>query len=281
MKKPSGTKTQRCRPRSSSRKKKSAPVSANPSGLAHDIAEQLEMAGRVQRNFLPSALPESDTVSFAALFKPADWVSGDIYDATRLDETHIGFYVADAVGHSLPAALLTIFIKQAIQMRQTYADNTYEIFSPQHVIEHLNRRMLEQQLAGFLFATSCYFLLDTQTLAASWCRAGHPYPVLIRNDFPNLLQSRGGLLGVFENALFQQQSVQLEPGDKILLYSDGAEHLIGKTTDTGEFIFFEDFLSIAHLPAAELINAINTKAQLSPLPPEHKDDITALALEIL
>ena len=92
-------------------KKPAAPFRTD--GLAHDIREQLEMAGRVQRNFLPAALPESERFRFAALFKPADWVSGDIYDATRLDETHIGFYIADAVGHSVPAALLTIFIKQA------------------------------------------------------------------------------------------------------------------------------------------------------------------------
>ncbi|GAH56406.1 unnamed protein product, partial [marine sediment metagenome] len=79
-------------------------------GLADDTVEQLRMAGQVQRNFLPARLPNSDTIRWATVFLPADWVSGDIYDIARLDERHIGFYVADAVGHSMPAALLTMLL---------------------------------------------------------------------------------------------------------------------------------------------------------------------------
>ena len=169
--------------------------------ISSDLTEQLEMAGRVQRNFLPARLPNSKHLNFAALFRPAEWVSGDIYDARRLDETHIGFYVADAVGHSMPAALLTIFIKQALVMRQTY-DNTYQIFPPKQVISNLNLRMIEQELQGCLFSTACYFLLNAETMECSWARAGHPYPILIRDGKPKMLESRGGLLGVFEQTQF-------------------------------------------------------------------------------
>ncbi len=244
-----------------------------------DLTEQLEMAGRVQRNFLPARLPNNENFRFSALFRPAEWVSGDIYDARRLDETHIGFYIADAVGHSMPAALLTIFIKQALVMRQTY-DHSWQIFPPKQVIGNLNLQMIEQELQGCLFSTACYFLLNTETLQASWARAGHPYPVLIRDRKPTLLESRGGLLGVFEQTQFEEKTVQLCPGDTLLLYSDGAEPLIGMGKDS-DFNFHFSFLDLCSLSADELIAALDHQADTYRPAPGQKDDITALALQVL
>ena len=74
------------------------------SAMVDNLTEQLRMAGLVQRDFLPSQLPNCDEVQWATIFLPAEWVSGDIYDILRIDEQHIGFYVADAVGHGMPAA---------------------------------------------------------------------------------------------------------------------------------------------------------------------------------
>jgi len=130
--------------------------------LTEDTATQLKMAGQVQRAFLPASLPDSDKLRWAALYQPAEWVSGDIYDAARLDEQHIGFYIADAVGHSMPAALLTMFLKQALVMRRTNGDD-YRIFGPQEVIKNLNLKMVEQNLGSSLFATCCYCLLNIRT----------------------------------------------------------------------------------------------------------------------
>ncbi|RKY05922.1 MAG: hypothetical protein DRP66_09845, partial [Planctomycetota bacterium] len=110
-----------------------APAATTPD---NELTEQLKMAGHVQRNFLPRRLPNLKNVRWASLFLPADWVSGDMYDVARLDEQHIGFYVADAVGHSIPAALLTMFLKQAIKMRETTGDD-YRIFGPVEVMENL------------------------------------------------------------------------------------------------------------------------------------------------
>jgi hypothetical protein len=189
--------------------------------LNEDTAKQLEMAGHVQRNFLPTRLPHAGNIRWATMFRPAEWVSGDIYDIARLDEEHIGFYLADAVGHSMPAALLTMFLKQAAIMRQTINDK-YTIFKPWEVITTLNLRMSEQELAGCLFATCFYGLLNIKTLRLDYARAGHPYPVLIRDNQLVQLQSRGGLLGVFPEADFEQKSIQLQSGDKLFVFSDGA-----------------------------------------------------------
>jgi hypothetical protein len=248
--------------------------------LHEDTAEQLEMAGQVQRNFLPARLPQSDRIRFAAMFRPAQWVSGDIYDITRLDETHIGFYLADAVGHSMPAALLTIFLKQATMMRETMG-NHYRIFEPDEVVSNLNRRMTQQEFSGCLFATCSYGLLNINTLELKLARAGHPYAILIRDGVPTCLQSRGGLLGVFEQAQFEKQTVQLRAGDKLFVYSDGGESLIGHAKDDGAFQFTKAFMSLCGLPIEQLMDTYDQMARHHHFRPGELDDISAIGLQIL
>lgn len=248
--------------------------------LSKDTTEQLEMAGRVQRNFLPAHLPHTAHIRWATMFRPAEWVSGDIYDIARLDEDHIGFYLADAVGHSMPAALLTMFLKQATVMRQTI-DNDYYIFKPWEVITSLNLRMSEQQLAGCLFATCFYGLLNINTLKLEYARAGHPYPILIRNGERIQLETRGGLLGIFPEADFEQQSIQLLPGDKLFVYSDGAEPLLGHSNDAGQFHFNQKFADICSLPIDPMLETFSHMAAEYRFKPGEIDDVTAIGLEIL
>lgn len=249
--------------------------------LADNVAEQLRLAGLVQQDFLPAKLPNNDETQWASVFLPAEWVSGDIYDAVRIDEQHIGFYVADVVGHGMPAALLTIFLKQALVMRETVANN-YRVFSPAEVMKNLNLRMTAQKLSGYQFATACYCLLNVKTLQLTYSRAGHPYPVIIRLGKPPIqLESRGSLLGIFEQADYTQETVQLQPGDKLLLYSDGAEPFIGSFNDQGQFNFYEEFCKITDLPIVEVMDSFNALMKNREIASAEIDDITLLGLEIL
>lgn len=249
--------------------------------LVDSLTEQLRMAGLVQRDFLPAQLPNCDEVQWATVFLPAEWVSGDIYDVVRLDEEHIGFYVADAVGHSMPAALLTIFIKQALVMRETIYNN-YRIFSPAEVMKNLNIRIASQKLSGYQFATCCYCLLNIKTLQLTYARAGHPYPIIIRGGKqPEQLELRGSLLGIFEQAEYMQRTIQLEPGDKLLLYSDGAEPFIGGFDDLTGFHFSEEFCEMKDLPIVEMMNRFNSLTQNRKVEPPEIDDITVVGLQIL
>jgi len=243
-----------------------------------NLAAQLRMAGLVQRDFLPKRLPDSPGLRWAATFMPAEWVSGDIYDVARLDESHIGFYVADVVGHGMPAALLTIFLKQAMVMRQS-GRHSYNIFPPSEVLEALNQRMAEQKLSGQQFASCCYCLLNTERMQVIYVRAGHPYPVLLRpGREPRQLKVPGHLLGVLSDSKYKQGSVQLQRGDKLLLYSDGAERFIGNFEDKDGFVFSEEFRSIQNLPLDEFFEQLNTRIQQSEAD-QPADDITAIGLE--
>lgn len=248
--------------------------------LMDNLTEQLRLAGLVQRDFLPSQLPNCEEVQWATTFTPAEWVSGDIYDIARIDEQHIGFYIADAVGHSMPAALLTIFIKQALAMRET-KDNSYRIFAPTEVMSHLNMRMVGQKLSGYQFATCCYCLLNIKTRQLTFARGGHPYPILFRQgQSPQQLETRGALLGVFDNAEFAQQSVQLQPGDRVLLYSDGAESMIGQLVDEKGFQFSQAILALQDAPISEIVDTLTKLADRRDLKPGELDDVTLLGLQI-
>jgi hypothetical protein len=262
-------------------KNKLAEALSMTGALVDNLTEQLRLAGLVQQDFLPTQLPNTEKIKWASVFLPAEWVSGDIYNAVRIDEKHIGFYVADVVGHGMPAALLTIFLKQALVMRTT-VDNTYHIFSPAEVMKNLNKRMATQKLSGYQFATCCYCLLNTETLEMTFARAGHPYPILLRKgEEPKQLEVRGSLLGVFKEAEYSEDKVQLQPGDKILLYSDGAEPFIGNYDDLTGFHFMKEFLELKDLQITEMMDRFNMMAQNQNIDPSEVDDITTIGLEIL
>lgn len=254
---------------------------ANTEATVHNLSEQLRMAGLVQRDFLPRQLPECERLSWAITFLPAEYVSGDIYDIVRLDEEHIGFYIADVVGHGMPAALLTIFLKQALVMRQTFG-NSYHIFSPVEVLDNANIRMTEQKLSGNQFATCCYCLLNVKTLELTYSRAGHPYPIMIKaGEEPCNLESKGSLLGIFEEGEFDQKTIQLETGDKLILYSDGAENFIGSVNDESKFSFAPELCDTKDLPILKINKKFTELASKEPTDPQGKDDITIIGLEIL
>jgi hypothetical protein len=248
--------------------------------LVDNLTEQLRLAGLVQQDFLPTQLPNAGNIKWATVFLPAEWVSGDIYHVVRIDEKNIGFYVADVVGHGMPAALLTIFLKQALIMRET-AESAYKIFSPAEVMKNLNNRMASQKLSGYQFATCCYCMLNTETLELTYSRAGHPYPVLLRpGQSPKQLEVRGSLLGVFKDADYAEDKIQLQPGDKVLLYSDGAEPIIGNFDDLTGFHFTNEFCEIKDLSIVELMDRFNMMAQNQNVEPAEVDDITAVGYEI-
>jgi sigma-B regulation protein RsbU (phosphoserine phosphatase) len=180
----------------------------------------------------------------------------------------------------MPAALLTIFLKQALVMRQTI-DNNYRIFGPVEVMKNLNLRMTGQKLSGYQFATCCYCLLNTKTRQLTFARAGHPYPILLRRgEPPRQLETRGALLGVFENAEFAQDTVPLQKGDRLLLYSDGTEPLIGSLADKAGFRFTEEFLALQDASITEIVDRLAELAARREMTPAEIDDQTIVGLQI-
>jgi len=190
------------------------------------IDHELELARRIQQSFLPQSLPEVPRASFAVHYQPCGRVGGDFYDVFRLDENHIGLYVADAMGHGVPASLLTIFLKKGIRAKEIFGQQ-YRLVPPSEVLQRLNRDLIDQELSENPFITMIYGLFNWREGKLQFARAGHPHPLhLPANGDPEVWQVNGSLLGVFETE-FAIQTRQLQPGDKVLFYTDG--------TDTASF----------------------------------------------
>ena len=244
------------------------------------IDEELRLAARLQQDFLPKELPEIGQVRFHTLYRPAGYVSGDLYDVMRLDENHVGFYMADAVGHGVPAALLTMFIKQALVTKEIIPGG-YRLVPPGESLARLNQTLVEQNLAHATFATALYGVVNVRTLEVTIARAGHPAPMLLRANDPVIeaVQPEGGLLGVFPNETYDTAVVRLSPGDRLLVYTDGVEIAFGtEAIDTERWK--SELAARAHLASEELLHDLSEHldAQTGSLAP--KDDVTAVMLEV-
>jgi hypothetical protein len=194
--------------------------------VAQAYLQQMRLAGQVQRELLPNALPNYGPVSFTAVYRPAEYVSGDIYDIQRLDGEHLAIGLADVTGHGMAAALLTVFIKRALRGREARAGGD-QALQPGEVLGRLNREILEVDFSECTFAAAIYAVLNTRTLRLQLARGGAPYPILRRADGTlRLLRPTGSLIGVQPEAVFAIEEVQLRPGDGLLLYTDGLDRVI-------------------------------------------------------
>jgi sigma-B regulation protein RsbU (phosphoserine phosphatase) len=238
------------------------------------IEMDLKLARRLQASFLPRTLPEVGPVRFAVHYRPCGQVGGDFYDVFRLDENHVGFYVADAMGHGVPASLLTIFLKKAVQPKEV-TGSRYRLVPPEEVLARLNRELMEQQLAQMPFITMVYGLLDCRDGRLRLARAAHPYPVYVpRTGDAQQWQSPGTLLGVFE-AEFPAQHRQLHPGDKLLLFTDGI-------SQAGPDEQAQQLLQAAVAHRALAIEPLVERVSQELLTQERQpDDFTLLGVEIL
>jgi phosphoserine phosphatase RsbU/P len=242
--------------------------------------EELRLAARLQQEFLPKQLPQIGRIHFHTLFRPAGYVSGDLYDVMRLDEKNVGFYMADAVGHGMPAALLTMFIKNALVTKQIN-EGKYRLLTPSETMSRLNEAMIEQNLSAATFATAIYGVIDTEHLTVGFARGGHPHPMLMKTDGTvRAIECDGGLLGVFAGEPYEQHSIQLEPGDRLFVYSDGVEVAFCDDQNIDPERWRYELTLRQHLSSEELLLdfAEHVDSQAGSLSP--KDDLTMIIVEV-
>ncbi len=223
-----------------------------------EVDQELRLASRLQRDFLPKQLPEMGDLRFAALYRPATWVSGDVYDVKRLDEDRLSFYLADAVGHGVAAGLLTMFIKQWM-VGKRIDNERYTILEPQQVLQTLNTELARQELPNCQFITACYAVADVKANRLTFARGGHPHPIHVTAEGTcSEVRTIGGLLGVFDDEEFPEVSVSLEPGEKFIIYSDGLEDVIveKRERDWGDVEFTPQFREWVRLPAQGCMDAL-------------------------
>jgi sigma-B regulation protein RsbU (phosphoserine phosphatase) len=166
-----------------------------------------------QAKIIPSSSPELSSLRIAAAYHPMTYVAGDFYDFIPVDRNRVGFLVADVTGHGVPAALIAVMIKMAIQSIVPYAHN------PQEVMRGLNRA-LSGQLRGQL-VSAAYLWLDTENRRALYSAAGHPPILRWREGRLERIESNGLLFGVMPEPSCPVLEMPVNPGDRFLLYTDG------------------------------------------------------------
>ncbi|MBB6431448.1 PP2C family protein-serine/threonine phosphatase [Algisphaera agarilytica] len=255
-------------------------------GQFDKIDEELRMAVKIQREFLPKQLPDLDGVGFDVMWRPASYVSGDIYDVERLDEHHVGVFIADAVGHGVPAALVSIFIKQSIQTRQITPGigPGYRILPPGEALSTLNKAMIELDAGSASLGTAAYGVIDTRTQRLTIARAGHPAPLLLRGDGQTQwLEPDGAMLGIFEEEVFEELVIDLEDGDRFLLYSDGFEVAFPGRGEKGRLAnehYTKEFEGLRKGSGQQALDFLQSRLDLQSGSLNQRDDLTVICTSV-
>lgn len=258
-------------------------------GQMDRVHEELQLAAQVQRDFLPRALPNLSGADFGVLYRPAGYVSGDIYDVQRLDEHHVAFFLADAIGHGVPAALMTMVVCKSLPMKDIVG-NSYRLVPPAEALTRLNIELIRRQGESPRFASAVYGLIDTRSGAVTLAGAGHPPPLRLRAGHePERIMTDGGLLGVFAEEKYTQTSFTLAPDEMLILHSDGFETAFpdpaadayGRRLPTTHYLehfntLAEDLVSTRSLGSAMSRLADRLDEQAGSL--HQRDDLSALVL---
>jgi serine phosphatase RsbU (regulator of sigma subunit) len=182
--------------------------------LAH-MEEQQKNAYEIQRNLLPKAQPDIDGYDIAGASTPAQMVGGDYFDFINVVGGRWAICLGDVSGKGLPASLLMANV-QATLRGQTLSDITVD--------ELVNRsnKLMYQSMDDERFVTLFYGELDPGTNEMSYCNAGHEQPFLFSGDGSHTrLETTGIALGVLDAFAYQRKAVTLQPGDVLVIYSDG------------------------------------------------------------
>ena len=198
--------------------------------LLDKMKRDLELARQIQARLLPESSPVYPGVRLSVLYKPMEELGGDFYDFIKFQEHNLfGIFISDVSGHGLPAALITTMLKA---LNSTSGNIK---FSSSGFLNYINTHLTGQ--IGDNFLTAIYAIYDTDTRILKYARAGHPYPVLIRNGTVSELLSGGGAIGIDSYMKYDEVSMLLEPGDKILFYTDG----LTEETDSSREMFMDTY----------------------------------------
>jgi serine phosphatase RsbU (regulator of sigma subunit)/anti-sigma regulatory factor (Ser/Thr protein kinase) len=234
--------------------------------------QELEVAKLIQQNFLPKQLPELSGWQVAAYYRPAREVGGDFYDVIPLPEGKVGFVVGDVTDKGVPAALVMAATRSVLRASAQRLVNPGETL--ERVNEHLCPDMPEK-----MFVTCLYGVLDPETGHFRFANAGHDLPYVKTADGSEELRARGMPLGLMPGMLYEEKETVLQPGDSLLLHSDGIVE--AHSPDREMFGFPRLKQCVADYPGGgELIDRVLSDLHAHTGPDaEQEDDITMVTLQ--
>ena len=234
------------------------------------LAKELEQAAEIQRRLLPTTAPSVPGVDLAGYNAPCRTVGGDYFDFLTYPDGRVAILVGDVAGKGMPAALLMSSLQARVQV---LFDDPVDLAA---LVTRLNR-IINSNCPSNRFISFFIGLLDPKTGELKYVNAGHNPPLVARRDGTvENLDCTGLILGIMPAARYEQKNVMLEPGDAVVLFSDGVTEASRPDVDEefGEARLAETFSKLRNLPAESIVQAINQQVQefTSGAPPA--DDIT-------
>ena len=246
------------------------------------IQTDLAAAARIQRQLLPTSDGVVAPWHAEWLFLPAAQISGDGFNFFALTDELVGFYHLDVSGHGIPAALLSASLSRSLVPGGGPGAAAHADFlDPARFLADLNRQLVDPNADVENFATVAYGTLNKRTGAVQLALAGHPRPLIWRRSGEIEHAGTGGLpVGLFPEVDYRPQQLHLDPGDRLVLYSDGVTDCENRD---GEAFGEGQLLAIAQsgtLPSSgSLTETLGARLQAWRGSPDFQDDISVLVLE--
>ena len=245
------------------------------------LKNDLTTARDIQQYILPRVFPpfpeDSDKVDIYASMEAAKDIGGDFYDFFRIDEDHIALVIADVCGKGIPAALFMAVSRTIIRSKGIQGCSAAECLTE-------SNRLLAAYSIDCMFLTVFYAIYNIKTGLISYCNAGHNPPHLIRRDgtVSELPLSKNTIVGVFDGIEFQEDTLQLEQGDTLVMFTDG----VTEATDTAYKEFGAERLdSILRQQSGstpqQIIESVKAGIKEFVGEAEQSDDITMLVVKRL
>ncbi len=246
------------------------------------LDRDMQAAQQIQKSLLPQTLPQIENVQLAACNLPAFDIGGDYYDFIKIDDNHLGIAIADVAGKGIGGAMMMSVCQGVLRTRAGQEK------SPARMLSELNR-VLSTNLAEDMFITMLYMVLNTETRELQFARAGHERPLLCREGngirVPKPLDAPGIAIGLADadifDAVIADRSIQLEPGDGIIAYTDGITEAMNRDGEEWGLDNLSELVkSTAPKNPAQLIQSVQSAIARYVGAQEQYDDMTLLALKV-
>ncbi len=245
------------------------------------LKSDLAIAREIQQAILPRVFPPfpeySGVLDIAASMEPAKDVGGDFYDFFRIDDDRIGFLIADVSGKGIPAAIFMAVSRTLI--RATGVNGG----SPADCITRSNK-LLAAESVDCMFVTVFYGILNVKTGEVSYCNAGHNPPYILKRDgqVEVLPTQQDPMMGAIDGIVYHEDSLQLNPGDALVMFTDGVTEAMNKENEEfGEKRLEDTIADVAMHNCQQINDAIKADVAAFADGAEQSDDITVLALKRL
>jgi serine phosphatase RsbU (regulator of sigma subunit) len=181
---------------------------------AEAMEKQLRLAGEVQHRMIPHTAPDMPGLDIASVYVPMYSLGGDFYDFIPLPGDNLGLAIADVSGKGVPASLIMASVRAFLRAQ---VDNVYYLYE---VIRRINMMLCRDTKSGE-FVTLFYGVLDANNLRFTYCNAGHPPGLVLRDGLVMELGSDNLVLGVSPDEEYHQSVIDLKKGDLLMLFTDG------------------------------------------------------------